>query len=90
MKREKHRERYLRRGAHSIGSHEFFQSDEKLRQDTHRPRSFDPPMLKSWKVEPFIFSLLWNEWTSLLLNIITRCEIKKIASLRRRDACFAY
>jgi len=50
------------------------------------PRSFDPPMLKSWKVEPFIFSLLWNEWTSLLLNIITRCEIKKIASLRRGES----
>lgn len=37
MKREKHRERYLRRGAHSIGSHEFFQSDEKLHQNIHRP-----------------------------------------------------
>lgn len=41
MKREKHRERYLRRGAHSIGSHEFFQSDEKLRQDRPLVRSVD-------------------------------------------------
>lgn len=31
----------------------------------------------------FFFLLLWNERTSLLPNVIIRCEIKKIASPRR-------
>lgn len=82
MKREKHRERYLRRGAHSIGSHEFFQSDEKLHQDTHRPlvRSADVKIRES---RAFYFFFAFMKWTSLLPNIIIRCEIKKIASLRQ-------
>lgn len=60
-----------------------FSNPMKSSARIHIVRSFDPPTLKSRKVEPFIFSLLWNERTSLLLNIIIRCEIKKIASLRR-------
>lgn len=60
-----------------------FSNPMKSSARIHIARPFDPPTLKSWKVESFIFSLLWNEWTSLLLNIIIRCEIKKIASLRR-------
>lgn len=49
-------------------------------------------MLKSRKFEAFIFSLLWKERMSLLLNIITGCEIKKIASLRwkRMSRCLVH
>lgn len=62
-----------------------FSNPMKSSSRIHIVRSFDSPTLKSGKVESFIFFflLLWNEWTSLLPNIIIRCEIKKIASLRR-------
>lgn len=69
-------------GVHSIGSHEFFRSDEKLHQSyTSSVRSIRF-MLKSRKFEAFIFSLLRKERMSLMLNIITDCEIKKITSPR--------
>lgn len=59
----------------------------------HIVRSFDPPYveipaaLRRLFIFIFIFFLLplWNEQTSLLPNIITRREIKKIVSPRRAE-----